>query len=210
MILYGGTDPGVTGSQIEGHLDVEWANAIAPKATINYIYGANAFTAFIAAVNTNLSPDHYASATAGARWITALPFYRAIGAAGQRAGDHRSRRRRGTAGSACDRQGSIDRDARTRSGISDGAAGDHFRRRHAVRRRERHVLGRPRIRRISGSALSYIPEAAWNETSGINGLLAGGGGVSAIHPQPAWQQGPGVPGGRHAALSRRLSDGGLA
>jgi len=43
-----------------------------------------------------------------------------------------------------------------------------------------------------GSALSYIPEAAWNE-SGTGGLLASGGGVSNSIPKPAWQNGPGVP-----------------
>jgi uncharacterized protein (TIGR03437 family) len=43
-----------------------------------------------------------------------------------------------------------------------------------------------------GSALSYIPEAAWNE-SGAAGLLSTGGGASQFHPKPAWQTGPGVP-----------------
>lgn len=39
------------------------------------------------------------------------------------------------------------------------------------------------------SALSYIPEQAWNE------LLTGatGGGASAVFPKPAWQVAPGVP-----------------
>src|SRR5262249_16434865 len=50
-----------------------------------------------------------------------------------------------------------------------------------------------------GSALSYIPEAAWNETSST-GIISGGGGTSTIYPQPAWQTGPGVPndGFRHS------------
>ena len=46
-----------------------------------------------------------------------------------------------------------------------------------------------------GSALSYIPEVAWNE-SGSNGgseLWAGGGGASAYYSKPSWQSGPGVP-----------------
>jgi subtilase family serine protease len=42
------------------------------------------------------------------------------------------------------------------------------------------------------SALSYIPEAVWNETGG-SGLSAGGGGVSAFFTKPAWQVGTGVP-----------------
>jgi len=34
IVFYGGTDPGFNGAQIEGDLDLEWAGAIAPKATI--------------------------------------------------------------------------------------------------------------------------------------------------------------------------------
>jgi subtilase family serine protease len=40
-----------------------------------------------------------------------------------------------------------------------------------------------------GSALSYIPETAWND-AGVNG--ATGGGFSAFYPQPSWQVGPGL------------------
>jgi subtilase family serine protease len=47
-----------------------------------------------------------------------------------------------------------------------------------------------------GSALGYIPEAAWNESGARewgSGLWAGGGGASRIYPKPAWQTAPGVP-----------------
>jgi len=40
------------------------------------------------------------------------------------------------------------------------------------------------------TALGYMPEAGWNDTSYVNGLGASGGGVSAIFPQPTWQQIP--------------------
>ncbi len=44
------------------------------------------------------------------------------------------------------------------------------------------------------SARSYIiPEGAWNDTSGTLGLTAGGGGASSVIPKPAWQAGTGVP-----------------
>jgi uncharacterized protein (TIGR03437 family) len=43
-----------------------------------------------------------------------------------------------------------------------------------------------------GSAISYIPEAVWNEsTPGNPG--AGGGGASTVFGQPTWQTGLGVP-----------------
>lgn len=38
------------------------------------------------------------------------------------------------------------------------------------------------------TALSYIPENVWNESSGTN-LAATGGGVSTIFPKPSWQTG---------------------
>jgi subtilase family serine protease len=51
------------------------------------------------------------------------------------------------------------------------------------------------------SALSYIPEGAWNESSSVNSgggtvyqVAAGGGGVSEFIAKPGWQTGVGVPG----------------
>jgi subtilase family serine protease len=51
------------------------------------------------------------------------------------------------------------------------------------------------------SALSYIPEGAWNESSSVNSggttvyqVAAGGGGVSDYIAKPGWQAGVGVPG----------------
>jgi pseudomonalisin len=47
------------------------------------------------------------------------------------------------------------------------------------------------------SALSYIPEGAWNESPGSGSapffVVGTGGGVSAIVPKPSWQTGTGVP-----------------
>ena len=54
-----------------------------------------------------------------------------------------------------------------------------------------------------GSALSYIPEAAWNESglaAGGEDLWAGGGGPSAIYTKPSWQTGAGVPAANHRYL----------
>jgi subtilase family serine protease len=40
-----------------------------------------------------------------------------------------------------------------------------------------------------GSALSYIAEGTWNDTSQQGTLAAGGGGISTLFPVPAWQMG---------------------
>ncbi|HEX8894510.1 MAG TPA: hypothetical protein VF783_14360 [Terriglobales bacterium] len=48
---------------------------------------------------------------------------------------------------------------------------------------------------MAPSAFSYIPEGAWNDTSGQSSgnISATGGGVSTIYPAQSWQTGPGVP-----------------
>lgn len=43
------------------------------------------------------------------------------------------------------------------------------------------------------SALSYIPESTWNESSEDGEPAASGGGASIIFAKPSWQSGPGVP-----------------
>jgi subtilase family serine protease len=46
-----------------------------------------------------------------------------------------------------------------------------------------------------GSAISHIPEMAWNDDASSlpSGLAAGGGGASAYYSKPSWQVGTGVP-----------------
>jgi pseudomonalisin len=45
----------------------------------------------------------------------------------------------------------------------------------------------------NGSALQYIPESAWNDTTAVNALSASGGGASTLFSKPSWQTGAGVP-----------------
>jgi subtilase family serine protease len=47
------------------------------------------------------------------------------------------------------------------------------------------------------SALLYIPETAWNDTTLTNSLSATGGGASGLFPKPSWQTGTGVPNDGH-------------
>ena len=50
--------PGVDhqGDQMEADLDLEWAGAIAPNATLIYVYGADADSAAFYAIDQNLAP----------------------------------------------------------------------------------------------------------------------------------------------------------
>jgi len=55
QILFG-ADPGFTGAELESNLDLEWTGAVAPKATIYYVFATNAFNAIIYAVAENVAP----------------------------------------------------------------------------------------------------------------------------------------------------------
>jgi subtilase family serine protease len=51
---------------------------------------------------------------------------------------------------------------------------------------------------LISSALSYIPEQAWNDDSSTYGLSSGGGGLSTLTARPSWQTGvTGIPSGSH-------------
>jgi uncharacterized protein (TIGR03437 family) len=194
VILYGGTDPGFSsGAQLEANLDIEWAGAVAPKASIIYIYGANAFTAMITAIGQNLAP--IISSSWGTCELNASPS--AFRAYAQQANAQGITivSSSGDAGAAgCDTQGSEYFAARGRALLFPAVmpevtavGGTQF------------VEGNGKYWASSnsanlGSALSYIPEAAWNET-GSSGLLSTGGGASLLYSRPAWQNGPTVPAG---------------
>jgi subtilase family serine protease len=53
----------------------------------------------------------------------------------------------------------------------------------------------------NSSAISYIPEEVWNDTTASiqngSGLAAGGGGASTFFSKPSWQTGTGVPADGH-------------
>jgi uncharacterized protein (TIGR03437 family) len=194
VLLYSTTDPGFNGAQDEGNLDVQWAGAIAPKATIFYVYGPSAFGAIVATVEANLAP--IISISYGTCEINAsAPFYRAIMQQANAQGITLLSAS-GDEGAACFDRGIFSPHGKALqfpSAVPEITAvgGTQF------------VEGSgnywaPTNSSTFGSALSYIPEAAWNETSNT-GIIAGGGGTSVVYPQPAWQTGPGVPndGARH-------------
>src|SRR5262249_44015983 len=51
-----GDDPGFNGNQVEANLDLEWAGAVAPRATIYYVYGPDPLIAWLAAIDVNAAP----------------------------------------------------------------------------------------------------------------------------------------------------------
>lgn len=55
-----------------------------------------------------------------------------------------------------------------------------------------------------GSAIGYIPEGAWNEST-PSSVAGSGGGVSGIIPTPSWQTGVGVPAARAGRYTPDIS-----
>jgi uncharacterized protein (TIGR03437 family) len=191
LIRYG-ADPGFTGAELEGDLDLEWSGAIAPKATIYYIYGANALTATVAAVNQNYAP--VISISYGNCEIEfSVPFYRTVAQQANAQGITILAASGDSGAAACDSQ---NLGAFATRGRAVGFP--------AVLP-EVTALGGTQFNEGTGtywagtnsaafgSALSYIPEIAWNENSVAGGLGSGGGGSSILIAKPDWQSGPGVP-----------------
>jgi uncharacterized protein (TIGR03437 family) len=191
MILYGGADPGYNGAQAEGNLDLEWAGAIAPNATIYYIYGSDALAAIVAAVDLNVAPV-LTSSYGGCEIGWPLSYWRTIAQQANAQGITMLNASGDSGAAGCDPQDHMPFAAAGR--MVDfpavlpeitGVGGTQF-----VEGTGTYwsSTNSPNL----GSALSYIPEAVWNESSSA-GLLSSGGGTSVLYAKPVWQTGPGVP-----------------
>jgi len=210
-LLAYGADPGLNGNQFEANLDLEWAGAVAPRATIYYIFGSNPFTAVSAAVSMNVAP--VISSSFGYCEIDAPPFaFRAIAQQANAQGITWVNSSGDAGGGSCDVQGlsplatrglsvqfpsNIPEVTGVGGTLFNDSAGAYWSTRNST---------------SGGSALSYIPEQVWNETANGFGLAASGGGFSRFFTKPDWQTGPGVPndGARDVpdvALSAGLHDG---
>ncbi len=186
--LYG-TDPGLNGDEIEVNLDLEWAGAIAPNATIYYVYGPDVFTAIVYAVELNVS-----QAITISYGYCELNFYnssyRAVAQQGNAQGITLLAASGDTGAAGCQDRGAFaDRGMSVMFPASlpevTAVGGTQF------------VEGTGNYWSTTNSstftsALSYIPEASWNESSSV-GIESTGGGVSILNSKPAWQAGPGVP-----------------
>ena len=218
-IIVDGFDPGFTGSgdSLEASLDVEWAGAVAPNATIDLVISASTATtdgvelssAYI--VDNNLAPimtvsfGECESALGAAENAFFNSLWRQAAAQGisvlVSTGDS------GAAG--CDNPNF---GPATGGAAVSGLASTPFN--TAVGGTEFNENGNDSAfwNSTNGpgftSALGYIPETAWNESCdpAVNtclfsqfSLFSGGGGASTIYAKPSWQVAsvPGVPNDGH-------------
>lgn len=214
LVVPGDTDPGMQFMDIdEASLDVEWAGAMAPKATVIFIVGGVAngqggvFDALIYAITTNPVPapvisisygvceqDFGASGVsaftalgqqASAEGITILGSAGDVGAADCDFNPGPpTPTTASTLGLAVDLPGALPTVTSVGGTELKEGSGTYW----------KPAVGTD----VVSSALFYIPETAWNDTNisirGVStGLTAGGGGSSAFTPKPSWQAGTGVP-----------------
>ncbi len=187
-----GTDPGIrSGDAGEAALDLEWSGAVAPDASIVYVNSTSVRTSARYAVDQNLAPImtysygaceqstdmalHYVGMQANAQGITWMVSSGDAGA------------------TTCDMT----------AGIPQAAKGPSIS--YPANLPEVTAVGGTRFNgsgqywaasndpSTGASALSYIPEIAWNDSAERNDLSSTGGGASAIFSKPWWQTGPGVP-----------------
>jgi len=189
-----GTAFGNAQSVVEADLDIEWAGAVAPKATIVYVYGPDAWEDAAAyAIDQQLAPVVSASydygcelydlidlgqwramaQEANAKGITILVATGDIGAAGCEFLDT-----------------PVPVLAQSGLGVAEPASIPEV---TAVGGTEFNEGGDV-YWNSDGSAQGYIPERAWNDTPLIGVFDATGGGASIYFAQPPWQTGSGVPG----------------
>ena len=221
-IILNGPDPGINGNETEADLDIQWAGAVAPGASIKFVTSAPTETtagvdlSALYAVDNNAADILTESFGACEQGLGAAhnQFFNSVWqqASAQgitvilSAGDG------GSAG--CDNFGS--QQTATRGLAVSGLASTPFN--TAVGGTDFDQSGRQSqfwnttptttTSPVPASALQYIPEVPWNDScaqlgltgcgaSAPNGslnIVAASGGASSIYAKPSWQIGiPGVP-----------------
>ena len=217
-VILNGVDPRLNASEIESDLDIQWAGAVAPGATIDFITSAPTETtsgihlSAVYAVENNLAgvisvsfgacEQHLGSAgnqffqslweQAAAQGITVAV---SSGDAGSAGCDDFNSQQVATQGLA------VSGLASTPFNVSVGGTDfDQFNKWSQYWSFTNDPV-------TQASVLSYIPEIPWNDSCaqiGISGcgssapggslnIVAGSGGPSTIYSKPAWQSGAGVP-----------------
>lgn len=192
LVLYG-SDPGVVADDmVESDIDLEWSGAIAQNADILFVYATTVTTAAQYAVDQNLAPvmtysygsceaegntnQRGVAQQANAEGIT---WFASAGDAGATACDRNGPTPQATKGLSVGLPSSFPEiTAVGGTEFNDGTGAGYFSSTNDAN---------------GGSALSYIPERAWNDAALTNSVEGTGGGASVFFAKPVWQTGPGVP-----------------
>jgi hypothetical protein len=216
-IILNGPDPGTNPSEGESDLDVQWAGAVAPGATIDFVSSepteatAGIFLSATYIVDNNIAGVMSESFGGCEQQIGTLnQFHNSLWeqAAAQGITVMVSSGDGGSAG--CD---NFDTEQTATQGLGvSGFASTPFN--VAVGGTDFDQINKwsqfwnaTNDSTTQASALGYIPEIPWNDSCaqlGITGcgasaphgslnIIAGSGGASTLYPKPSWQSGTGVP-----------------
>jgi subtilase family serine protease len=195
-----GTYPGVdSDDEMEADLDLEWAGAVARWATLIFVYSEDATYSAYYAIDNNLAPVisesfglceyqvginrlglYYFEVQAQKGNALGITWLASSGDSGAAGCDYDVTT--ATQGLGVSLPASVPEITAVGGTEFDEGSADYWSGNNGL---------------YGGSALSYIPETAWNDTAAslkLGGdIEASGGGVSAVYSKPAWQAGPGVP-----------------
>jgi uncharacterized protein (TIGR03437 family) len=190
------TDPGISSTDLlEADLDIELAGAIARNAQILYVYSSDVEVSLQYAISNQVAPvismsyGLCESLTGSSTQLSTRALAQQANAQGQTwiaaSGDNGGAdcytgNGRGNSGSqlAVDIPASVPEVTGVGGTEFNEGSGSYW----AAANNANHA-----------SALSYIPEMAWNDSAIDGSPSATGGGVSTVFTKPTWQAGQGVP-----------------
>jgi len=214
-LVPGSGDPTVQadGDEFESDLDIEWSGAIAPGATINFVYSGgdtnySAFDALIYAVDNQIGTiisssygtceanlDGYSLESSLEQGTTqGQTIMAAAGDTGSTDCNAYQGPGTGTTLTSADTALAVDYPASSQ--YVTGMGGTEIDQSNANYSTvgDGYWQSDPGTTDIVNSVLQYIPEAVWNDDDSQYGLSASGGGASALFTKPTWQTGvTGIP-----------------
>jgi subtilase family serine protease len=197
QVILDGTDPGTsTDDMTEADLDVEWSGGIAKGATVLYVNSSNVLNSFEYAITNNLAPVlaiSYGTCEAG---YTSSDVQSLVAMTQQANAQGMTLTASSGDSGAADCEAAKSTTATTGLSVDvpasipnvTGVGGTRF-----VEGSNTSQYWSATNNSSNGSALSYIPEEAWNDTAADKMLAASGGGISTLFAKPSWQSGIGVP-----------------
>jgi uncharacterized protein (TIGR03437 family) len=192
QLLLVGPDPGLSPSDlVEADLDLEWSGGIAPAATIIYVYSFDVGVSAEYAVDGNVAP--VISMSYGGCELANSPALRTVAQQANAQGITWIAASGDSGATACDMdsptpQASLGLTASFPASIPEitGVGATQLSEGSGTYWSATNDAN-------SGSALSYIPEIAWNGSALRHEIAATGGAASQFFSKPVWQAGAGVP-----------------
>jgi uncharacterized protein (TIGR03437 family) len=194
MLVPNATNPGITSGEVENDLDLEISGTAAPFAQLLFVYSNSSQVSAFYALDNALAPVltySYGNCEVQEGTSGATSF-QTMAQQGNSEGMTWLASTGDSGAAGCDPDGKADLAS---DGISvnlpasvpevTGVGGTTFN--ESSGSYWSTVNGS-----YAGSALSYIPEVGWNDSSPSIGLSSSGGGMSILFARPTWQVGNGV------------------